>query len=139
MSATPALLLDTCAVIWIGLAQPISKTAREAIQAQLGNRAVHVSPFTAWELSLLVSRNRLNLAMNVEDWFDGFVQRGGLAIAGLPVSVLVDAHTLPGTPPSDPADRIFIATARLFGQAIVTRDRRILDYGDAGLVQTIAC
>jgi PIN domain nuclease of toxin-antitoxin system len=133
------ILLDTCAVIWLGLGQRMKPSSLELIADNAVDNQIFVSPFTAWELSLLSSRGRLNLGMDAANWLTDFLRRDGMALAPLPVSVLVAAHQLPGAPPNDPADRILIATARQFGHAIVTRDRRILDYGDAGLVQTVTC
>jgi PIN domain nuclease of toxin-antitoxin system len=133
------LLLDTCAVIWLGLGQRMKPSSLELIAENTVDGQVFVSPFTAWELSLLSTRRRLSLGMDAENWLTEFLRRDGLAMSPLPIRVLVAAHQLPGTPPNDPADRILIATARQFGHAIVTRDRRILDYGDAGLVQTVVC
>jgi PIN domain nuclease of toxin-antitoxin system len=133
------LLLDTCAIIWIGQGQTIQRVAQEAVTDRLRVGAVFVSPFSAWELSLLVARGRLGLPVEVEAWFEAFAGQSGISLAALSPRILVAAHQLPGTPPNDPADRILIATARQSGLAIVTRDRRILDYGAAGLVKTVEC
>lgn len=38
----------------------------------------------------------------------------------------------------DPADRILVATARTLGAVLVTRDAKLLAYGAAGLVKTLA-
>lgn len=77
--------------------------------------------------------------MDVDSWFDAYLRKGGVSLAQLSVRILISANQLPGLAPSDPADRIMIATARQLNLAIVTRDARILDYGKAGLVQTVAC
>jgi PIN domain nuclease of toxin-antitoxin system len=45
---------------------------------------------------------------------------------------------LPGGFRSDPADQIIIATARVIGATLMTRDRRILDYAKGGHVNAIA-
>jgi PIN domain nuclease of toxin-antitoxin system len=52
---------------------------------------------------------------------------------------LITTSFLPGKPPRDPADRIILATARDLGATLVTRDRALLAYGEAGNVSTIAC
>ena len=57
----------------------------------------------------------------------------------MPPSVLVASTILPGVPPRDPADRILIATARVYGFTLVTRDRAILEYGAERHVQVLAC
>jgi PIN domain nuclease of toxin-antitoxin system len=48
------------------------------------------------------------------------------------------ADTCSGAP-RDPADRMVIATARALGLAVMTRDRAILGYAEAGHVQALAC
>ncbi len=43
-------------------------------------------------------------------------------------AIAVDAVSLPGEFHKDPADRLFVATARKFGVPIVTADERIRNY-----------
>ena len=57
------------------------------------------------------------------------------AIIGTPP----ESSFLPRTPPPDPADRIVSATARAFGYRLMTRDRSLLDYGQSGRIDVIAC
>jgi PIN domain nuclease of toxin-antitoxin system len=53
--------------------------------------------------------------------------------------VLIASSFLPGSPPSDPIDRIIIATARENDLTLVTRDRKILAYGEAGYISVLKC
>ena len=46
---------------------------------------------------------------------------------------------LPGSPPSDPADRIVIATACEFDLVTMKRDLAILAYGNAGHLRVMKC
>lgn len=39
----------------------------------------------------------------------------------------------------DPADRIIAATARAFGQTLITRDGELLPYAKAGYLAAINC
>ena len=98
-----------------------------------------VSPFTAWEVAMLVSKGRLALALNPDLWFQRFCDLPGVTLAAMPPSVLVASTTLPGQTLGGPADRILIATARAFGYVLVTRDEKILEYGAHGHVQVLAC
>src|SRR5512144_782226 len=123
------LLLDTCATIWIANEQPISREALGAItRAQEWEESIYVSPITAWELGLLVSRGRMNLLMPPERWFFRLLQAPGLLLAEMPPELLIASSFLPGAPPRDPADRILAATAREYGYVLLTRDRPLLDY-----------
>jgi PIN domain nuclease of toxin-antitoxin system len=134
------LLLDTHAAIWITRNEPLSPRAAEAMNAaHQAAGDVFVSPITAWEVGLLVSRNRLNLLMTPQRWFDRLLDVPGMRLADLSPDILIASSFLPGTPPRDPADRILLATAREFGATLITRDRLILKYGEDGQVSTIAC
>jgi PIN domain nuclease of toxin-antitoxin system len=58
------LLLDTHAAIWITRNESLAPRAVAAMNAaHQAAGVVFVSPITAWEVGLLVSRNRLNLLM----------------------------------------------------------------------------
>jgi len=138
--AAPTLLLDTHTAIWLTENQPIASTAVEAIDAvyQSGGMLL-VSPITAWEVGLLVSRNRLSLVAKPERWFQRLLAIPGVRLADLSPDILIASSFLPGEPPRDPADRILLATAREFGARLVTRDRLLLKYGEDGQVSTVAC
>jgi PIN domain nuclease of toxin-antitoxin system len=134
------LLLDTCATIWIANEEPISQSTSEAIRrAREDDEPIFVSPITAWELGLLVSRGRMILQMPPERWFFRLLQAPGLQLADMPPELLIASSFLPGMPPRDPADRILAATARQHGYALVTRDRLLLDYAEQGHIQALAC
>jgi PIN domain nuclease of toxin-antitoxin system len=98
-----------------------------------------VSPTSAWEMGMLVARRQLSSTMSVRSWFDSLVIPPFSEVAMLTTDILINASFLPGNPPRDPFDRLFIATAREHGFRIMTRDRKIIDYADQGHVQVIPC
>jgi PIN domain nuclease of toxin-antitoxin system len=134
------LLLDTNAAIWMMRNEPLARAAQLAIDAASQSATdVLVSPITAWEVGLLVSRNRLNLLATPRGWFQRLLAIPGMRLAELSPEILMAASFLPGTPPNDPADRILLATARDLGATLVTRDRQILAYAEAGNVSALGC
>lgn len=140
MSERAPLLLDTHAAIWAAEDQPIAAAAKDVIDdAYRTGRSIFVSAITAWEIGLLVSRNRLGLSTTPERWFQRLLAVDGVQLAELSPAILIASSFLPGDPPRDPADRIILATARDLGAALITRDRLLLKYGEAGQVSTIAC
>ena len=140
MSVATPLLLDTCAVIWIAEAQPLSAPAtRELDEAYEAGTDVYVSPITAWEIGMLISRKRLSLQIEPRLWFRRLFDVLNLREALIPAEILLGSSFLPGTPPSDPADRILAATAREFGYRLVTRDRPLLEYAEQGHIRALAC
>lgn len=137
---TSPVLLDTCAAIWLMSQAPLSAASRSAIRsAQAVNLGVYLSPFTAWEIGALVSKGRLHMTLSPEVWFDTLLALPGVRLAALTPKVLISSTALPGTPPSDPADRIIAATARLYGYRVITRDSKLLEYAAQGHVLVTAC
>ncbi len=134
------LLLDTCAVIWLSDGDPISDEATAVLrQTRDSGDFVYVSPITAWELGLLAARRRVSLLMTPERWFERLLEAPGLRLSEMTPQVLIASSFLPGTLPSDPADRIIAATAREYGYKLLTRDRPLLEYAKQGYIQAVRC
>ena len=133
------LLLDTNAAIWLSRDELKASASEKLDEAARAGVATYLSPITAWEVGLLVSRNRLSLGITPKRWFDRILAMPNVHLAELSPDILIESAFLPGTPPRDPADRILLATARELGATLVTRDRWILKYGEDGQVSTIAC
>ena len=129
------LLLDTCAVLWLANGASLTAAARSAI----AERNVHVSPISAWEIANLVRKSRVALTLPTATWFRQAADKMKAATPQLTVDILAGSCELPGSPPSDPVDRIIIATAREANMVVVTRDDQILAYSRAGYVRTMAC
>jgi len=135
-----ALLLDTCAALWLVEDQPVRRdVARVVDEAGAYGAPGFLSPVTAWEIGTLVSRGRLSLPTDPSSWFDYLLRATGLRLAKITPKILVASSNLPGRPPKDPAARIFAATAREFGGPLVTLDRLLLEYAAEGHIQALAC
>ena len=135
-----ALLLDTCAALWLAEGSPLAAPALQALaQARRAGTPIRVSPMTAWEIGVLVARNRLRLPMEPAAWFAALIALPGLSLAELTPALLAAAAALPGEPPRDPVDRMMAATARGLGCRLITRDSALLDYARAGHMQATAC
>ncbi len=135
-----AILLDTCAALWIVGASPLSDQAMTALEEErAAGRAVVVSPISAWEVGLLASRGRFASPLSPQRWFERLVGLNGIRLGPLSPAMLMESSLLPGQPPRDPGDRIMIASARELDLTLMTRDRLILAYAEAGHVRALAC
>jgi PIN domain nuclease of toxin-antitoxin system len=133
------ILLDTCAAIWTTQADGLSEDASVAIEeAGRAGVSVFISPMTAWEIGMLVSKGRLALSEDPQRWLDALLE-AGVEMADMSPAILLRSSFLPMSTLRDPTDRIIVATARTHGYRIMTRDRPILDYAAAGHVQAIGC
>ena len=139
-----AVLLDTCAVIWLANGAPMTNSATAAIiRAGLAD-GVFVSPVSAWEIGMLSrpkpGRSAAVLFMpDPKTWFARVITGPGIREASLTPEIAIDASFLPGELHGDPGDRLLVTTARYLGVPIVTRDRSIIAYGRNGYAQVIPC
>jgi PIN domain nuclease of toxin-antitoxin system len=134
------LLLDTHTAIWLVRNEPIAREAEEMINAvHEADGALLVSPITAWEVGLLVSLKRIELLATPLRWFARVLSIPNVQLTELSPEILIAASFLPGKPPRDPADRILLATARELAATLVTRDRLLLAYAEAGNVSAVKC
>jgi len=128
---TKSLLLDTCALLWLGNApENLSRQAADGIESA---PILYASPISLWEVSLKCVLGKLELAVSPQEWFETLKAEYGITTLPLDESVMLKAASLPFHH-RDPADRFIIATALLRNLTIVTGDHRYAEYG----VQTIS-
>jgi PIN domain nuclease of toxin-antitoxin system len=143
MSLPDAVLLDTCAVIWLANGELPEQTVEIVIHAAMA-AGVFVSPISAWEVGLL-SRPKPNRGQALtflpdpKTWFARFMAGPGIKEAPFSHDIAIEASWLPGDLHGDPGDRLIIATARTLQIPVLTRDSKILAYAYDGYVTAIAC
>ncbi|MBV8343615.1 MAG: type II toxin-antitoxin system VapC family toxin [Candidatus Eremiobacteraeota bacterium] len=133
------ILLDTHAAVWAadGL---LKGEAAALVEAAAERDELLLSPITAWEIGLLVRKKRLSVTSTIEDYIRALFGQPGVVLAALTPLVAVAATVLPGSPLTDPADRLLVATAAAYGARFVTRDREIRAYAKStGHIRCIAC
>jgi PIN domain nuclease of toxin-antitoxin system len=132
------LLLDTHVWLWLAAGTgPLSSGAREAIGIAASAGALRVAIISIWEIALLASRNRITLGKPTTEWVEQALLAPGLSLEPLSPSVAIESCHLPEGFRSDPADQFLVATARVMNAALMTRDRRILDYAARGHLTAI--
>ncbi len=124
------IVLDTHALIWWvnGDHGRFSAEAEAAIADAGGNGGLLVSAISAWEVSMLVRQERLELSMDLSTWLAAVGEIASLRFVPVSVEIAVKAGELPGNFHEDPADRIIVATARKYAVPIVTADEKIHNY-----------
>lgn len=133
-----ALLLDTCAIIYIAENQAITPSARQAVTAASAGDGILISSVSAWEIGLLVAKGVIVFLPDPKDWFGSFLRNPGVRLTPFTPEIAIDSSFLPRLH-ADPADRMLIATARAQGVPIMTRDRQIMRYAQAGLIAAVPC
>ncbi len=86
---------------------------------------------------MLDARGRLQLWPDCQAWVARAFRAPGLHLEPLTPAIAIASTRLPDFPHRDPVDRILVATARVTGATLVTRDRRILDYAANGYLRVL--
>lgn len=125
------IVLDTHVLLWwLNGDSSVSSRAQGAIRSEQEdkNGLILVSAISAWEIAMLVQKERLTLSMDVEDWLVVAAETERLRFQALDTELLVQSTRLPGAFHSDPADRMIVALARHLNVPLVTSDRKIRAY-----------
>ncbi len=124
------IVLDTHALVWWADGDNrLSDAALAAIESALSEeQPVMVSAITAWEIAMLVARDRLVLTMDLNEWLDTIDSIEGLEWVPVNRQVAVASVNLPGEFHQDPADRLIVALARHENAQLITADGRIQAY-----------
>lgn len=124
------IVLDTHALVWwVNGTTNLSRAAKRAIEKHRANEdEIVVSSISAWEIAMLVRKERLLLSMDVETWLETVAEVPAVRFYPVDNEIAVKSTDLPGQFHKDPADRIIVALARQLSVALVTSDQRIRNY-----------
>ncbi|MCV3766151.1 type II toxin-antitoxin system VapC family toxin [Rhizobium sp. TRM95796] len=132
------ILLDTHVLVWgVEESDRLGPLARAAIDRELSAAAVKISAITPWEIAMLAERGRLLLRQELFVWLSAVQGLDGLELVALTPEIALESVRLPGTFHADPADRIIVASARVLDATLMTADRAILSYAQAGHVRAL--
>jgi len=130
--ASKAVLIDTHIFLWLIEGTSLSRTAHKAISEATNGRKIGISAISVWEIMMLIWKKRVQVRIPIKQWFDQAMTAPGITIIPLSPEILIESCLLPEYHYNDPADRMIIATARIKNIPLVTRDQRILEYGNSG-------
>ena len=123
------IVLDTHAWIWwVSNPDQLPKTANRLIAKAADDQAIFISSISAWEVAVLVARDRLQLTVPVGDWIAASQALPSVHFVPVDNDIAVRSVLLPGNLHNDPADRIIIATAITRNAVLITKDQKIRAY-----------
>ena len=134
------VLLDTHTLLWYAEAggRPLSTQVLKSLEAARASHSLFFSSITVWEIGMLVAKNRLNLSQPVDEWLRRVITLTGIRELPLDMASALESTRLPSECHGDPADRFLIASARIHDMQLATADGKILTYGKAGHLRTLA-
>lgn len=128
-------LLDTHVLLWWhGDRDRLSRGQQQVIADADAEAPLLVSDISLWEVAMLHGLGRIRLSIPLREWLEKAVAPPLVRRHGISPAVAAELASLPESFHRDPVDRILVATARVFGATLLTRDRRIVE---AALVDTL--
>ncbi len=121
-------LLDTHVLVW-ALDQPEQLSAKcRKLLLDEASLPLGVAAISLWEIATKAAGGKLVLDKPVADWIEAAIRPPFVTVLPLDERVAVESSRLPEPFHRDPADRMIVATARLHGLTLLTRDHAIRDY-----------
>jgi PIN domain nuclease of toxin-antitoxin system len=126
------LLLDTHIWLWSVL-EPERISRRVEKEIQDVSNELWLSPISVWELIVLWQKGRIAPDEDIETWIPEALR--SLPLQEAPVTYEVARETARlRLPHRDPADRLLLATAKIFELTLVTADEHLLKSRDISLL-----
>jgi PIN domain nuclease of toxin-antitoxin system len=119
-------LLDTHVWLWLSI-QPkkLSRPATRAIERAAKAGSLAVASITLLEAAWLFAHGRIRSAGSVASSVREVLEASRADVLEITPEIAATAVQLPDTVPTDPADRLIVATAIVHAIPLITRDTRI--------------
>ena len=122
------MILDTHIWVWWNQDSPrLTEFHKQVIENSRGD-GIGISSISLIEISRLLDRGRLILPKPLQEWFSIALAEEGVLLIPITPAIAIEAYSLPGQFHKDPADRIIVATARVYDCPLVTVDQNIIAY-----------
>ncbi len=135
ISEVDKLILDTHILIWYIEGINLSESQVVLIDQMREKNSLYISAISIWEIALLISRERIALSIDLDQWIKKTTSISGLNLIDLSISILTQSCILSNYEHKDPADRMIIASARSINAHLMTCDQKIIDYADKGYLK----
>lgn len=132
------VLLDTHVLLW-SLVQPeeLAEDIKQHITLAQENGQLLLCSISLWEIAMLKFKRRINIYEPIKDFLGSVTNIPGLSIKEISSEIAAESVLLMDDFHGDPADRIIVATARCFGATLLTRDQKILTWGNLGHIKSL--
>lgn len=128
------IILDTHIWFWWNQDSPqLTDFQKKVIENSRGD-GIGISSISLIEISRLVERGRLILPKPLDEWFSIALAEEGVLLIPITPTIAIEAYSLPDEFHKDPADRIIVATARVYNCPLVTIDQNIVAYPHVRLI-----
>jgi len=125
------IVLDTHAWIWfVDQPEQLSAKAYDLVSEAKKQRKIYLSSISTWEICMLEKKGKLKFKIAASLWVQRCERLGIFRFVPVDNEITKTAVHLPEPLHRDPADRMIIATAKVLGMPVMTKDKKITLYPD---------
>ncbi len=130
------IILDTHILVW-SILQPEKLTdfTKEKISIAQENDELIISSISLWEIAMLQVKKRIKVFVPIKDFLDSIVSISGLGVVDISSDIAAESVLLADNFQGDPADRIIVATSRIYNATLITQDQSILSWASNGCIK----
>ena len=119
-------MLDTHAWIWWLDRDPrLGPATIEALDALAPDERPFLCDISLWEVAMLIERRRLSFSLPFAEWLQAAAHPRTVRLQPITPEIALEVSRLPASFHRDPADRLIVASSRVLGAPMVSRDRLI--------------
>lgn len=128
-------VLDTHILIyWVSQPEQLTPSQRHVMQTIAPDNPAILADISLWEIAMLAADGRITLQLPLREWITRAVAPPLVRVAEITSNIAADVADLSDWDHRDPADRLIVATARVYGARLLTNDERIRS---SGLVEVV--
>ncbi len=133
-----SLVLDTHVLLW-SLLKPeeLSRGIKQKIAAAQSENKLVISSISLWEIAMLSHKKRINIYEPIKTFLGSISDIDGLVVKDISFEIAAESATLSDDFHGDPADRIIVATTKILGATLLTRDQKILSWAKFGHIKCL--
>jgi PIN domain nuclease of toxin-antitoxin system len=121
-----APVLDTHAWIWWMIRdRRLGDSTLAALDGMPAGGRPRLADISLWEVAMLVERKRLELSLPLGEWLALAAHPRTVDLVPISPAIAAEVANLPPAFQRDPADRLIVATCRVLGAPLLSRDRLI--------------
>jgi len=120
------ITVDTHIIIWEALdPQKLSNKALQQFKKANDSDGVIFCDISLWEISMLISKNRLEIEASFKEFIDLLVKTRNYVFQPITTEIADISNNLLKDLNSDPADRIIAATSLYTNSGLITADKNL--------------
>jgi PIN domain nuclease of toxin-antitoxin system len=127
------LFLDTHILLWAVLKpEELSPDIKDCIGLAQEHKNLCFCSISLWEIAMLQFKKRIHIYETIQEFLYSITHIAGLSIQDISPEIAAESVLLMDNFHGDPADRLIVATTKVRGATLITRDQNILKWAKSG-------